>query len=94
MIVNEEREPNSHPNTHELSLCPYIPKEILEFEFNELDFGEPKSQTSKNYHESYPNPGVDQEKDMNECSSKYSFDLPILEEDKVELQPNDSKDLT
>lgn len=87
-IVNKEPEPDSHSDICEFNLCPYIPKEILEFEVNELDFEE---LDLENNHEHSLNPGIDQEKDLNECSSVYSFDLSIFEEDESDLQPNDKK---
>lgn len=91
--VNKEHEPDSQSDAHELSICPYNPKEILEFEFNELDFEETESETLENRQESSLSLIIDQDEDLKEHTFESSFDLSIFKEDEMDSHPDNSKNL-
>ena len=65
--TSKEHEPNSHPEEHESSLNPYIPKEVLKLEVDEIDYEEPNL---GNNHKHSLNPSIDSVKYLNEHSSE------------------------
>ena len=64
-----------HTDIHEHSPRPSIPKEIPKCKVNEQDFEEPDLENNHE-HPLYLN--IDQEEDLKECTSEYSFDISIF----------------
>jgi hypothetical protein len=88
--VGMEQGVSSTSKEYQLSLQHCIPKEVLESEVDEMDYEEPNLE---NNHKHSLDPSIDSMKYLNEHPFESSLDLSILQEDEVDLQPNDKTNL-